>query len=326
MKLEQVKAFMGYIGSSPTGYRAGWVEGHCPYGPWKHGGGVDHHPSFAIKADDTKKSIYKCFSCGMGGDLMSMMVSLGEMAHQDPHHGMQLGKALQLAAQEMEGMEFDPNLPDYSEAPTLKKDDPYPEVWWDSFKPAGGFSVAMGYLVTRQFSLDLLEALDVRYDPVRNRICFPFRNPKGELMGVQGRLAKTKLKSDELRYYFYPHPSGGVRNMHVWMGEDHLDLDKPVVLVEGPFDYASVYRVYQNVLASFSAGVSEAKLKRLSDATDIITFYDTGKGGDQARKKISKVLKGVPITDVIPENDLKDAGDMTVDEVRYHLKDHLPWL
>lgn len=326
MKKTSVQALFPLINSTVNGFRGRWVEGYCPYGPWRHDNGASNPNAFGIEAHENQKSLFKCFSCGMGGDLMHLQATLSEYLRKNKLPGYQMGKALELISAELDEMEFDKDLPDYSEA-AKPTDHVFPEKWLASFPAIELFPQALAYLASRGVKKPLYQALGLRYDPMQNRICFPYRNFKGELMGLQGRYAANKVPANTLRYYFYRHM--GNLNMHAWMGEDQLDLDKPLVLVEGPFDYASTYRAYQNVAASFSAGLSFQKLSRLSDASSIVTFYDAGKGGDSARQRVHEYFgkKGTPVVDVIPENDGGDPGSMLDQhEVGYHLTNHVKLL
>lgn len=317
MKREKIEALIPLLGSKVTGFRNGWVEAKCPFAKWRHDGGKDNNPSFAIHANAKKNSTYKCFSCGKGGDLLGLQIDLAMELRADPQPGFNLGEAATLIVNEFEELEFDPNIPDYEDEvkPVAV---PYPEWWLTSFKPAWEFFEARMYLRTRDVSKVTSTQLELKYDPIRKRVCFPFRDHQGRLMGMQGRDITNK---DPLRYYFYAHKN--VRNMQYWLGEDHVDFDKPVVLVEGPFDYASVFRLYTNVMASFSAGISDEKLAKVAGASELITFYDQGKGGDSARARVHKVLSGIPIIDVYPENEGGDPGSMSAAEVSYHLGEHI---
>jgi len=318
MSPDKVRALLSLIGSKHTETRGPWIIGPCPFAHWLHDGGKDAHPSFGIQSTNKKKSIYKCFSCGMGGDLFALHIDLLSHFDKNTPGKANFGKVLELVVAEQDELEFDPDIPDYPEdKPAV--DIEFPESWLHNFRPYSHFNEAQHYLASRQGTPKLWAALDLRYDPFAKRVCFPFRNSKGLLMGVQGR-AITKASP---RYYFYPHPKGGTPNMSHWMGENHCDFDKPLVLVEGPFDYASILRVYRNVLASFSAGISDAKMTRLSDTVEVITFFDAGKGGDQARKKIKKTLTSIPIVDIVPTDADKDAGAMTQEEVSMLLQPHV---
>ena len=83
-------------------------------------------------------------------------------------------------------------------------------------------------------------------------------------------------------------------NPLIWLGESWVDVEKPIVVVEGPLDLASVYRVYRNVVSPLFANPSEAKLSRMADAMEWVTLLDRGKGGDSGRAKIEKLLEEGP--------------------------------
>lgn len=317
MNREKIKSLLPYLNSKVTGNRGSWIEGHCPLGPWRHGG-KDRHASFAVKASDQKKSICKCLSCGFGGDLRDLALKIHEYQRRSPEVNYNLGAAMQLIANEFSELEFDMgSIPDYEE-PVAKKELVFPESWLASFHLLHKFPEALAYVRSRGLTHEMITGLELRYDPIQKRVGFPFRDFKGRLMGMQGRSLDPQ---EELRYFQYGYQNH--RNMHCWMGENTLDLDKPVVVVEGPFDLTSVLRVYPNVAASFTSGLSKEKIRRLSDAESVITLYDHGHGGDAARESLSKTLKNMPITHVIPTKEQDDAGAMTIQEVADALADHV---
>ncbi len=284
---------------------------------WTHSDGRDTHPSFAIK-ESNGKSICKCLSCGFGGDLLDLVFRLRSLSKKDKNPRLKLDQVASIVSSEYDDIEFDPlSIPDYGDQKP-EEDFPFPEWWLESFQHATKFPEAVQYLARRGVTKAMAEKLDLRFDPLQRRIGFPFRNFKGELMGIQGRAID---QAQELRYYQYGYK--GHRNAHCWMGEHLIDLDKPLVLVEGPFDYTSIFRIYQNVAASFTSGLSVAKLKRIADAVEIITLYDHGSGGDAARKKIKEVFRKMPVTHLIPTKEQDDAGNMSMDEVAALLQGHV---
>lgn len=312
MKPEKITILLPMIGSQKIGIRAGWVLATCPM-KWRHDG--DSH-AFAVSFDPKKKSWCKCLSCGYSGDLTDVLLDIRFGLRKFPEFAVRfnLAMASPMVATEFEDMELiAADIPDF-ETPVVKHEQLFPELWLASFKSIHQFPEAVGYCVGRGIESTTLKALDVRYDPSQKRVCFPFRNPKGELMGVQGRSLE---KDSALRYYQYGYH--GHRNMHIWMGEDTLNLDQPVVLCEGPFDYAAIWQVYENVACSFTSGLSKAKVKRIGDADEIITFYDHGKGGDAARGSIRRFLPGYPIQDIIPTEDEDDAGAMSPEQICEYL-------
>lgn len=318
MKREKISLLLKSLNSGQTGLRSGWVLGHCPLGPWRHDG-RDNNPSFAIRENTKEKSICKCMSCGFGGDLMDLLFRLKGLYARSPAPGYNFTLASSMIANEFEDMELNPQeIPEYG-APTKSDDVVFPDWWLESFQLASKFPEAMEYLKSRSVSKKMVEYLDVRFDPLQKRVGFPFRNFKGQIMGVQGRSIE---KDSTLRYYQYGYQDH--RNAHVWMNEHRLDLDLPVVLVEGPLDLSSVLRVYPNVAASFTSGLSKQKMKRLGDASEIITFYDYGAGGSAARASLSEFFKNIPVSHVIPAAQQDDAGSMSVEEVWSVLEDRVP--
>lgn len=324
MRADKARLLLPLLNSKVTGTRSEWILGHCPMAPFRHADGKDAHPSFGIKSSPSKTSICKCMSCGYGGELRDLIIDIKQGLRKNPDliPLYNVSGAMQLIASEFADLEFDPDVPDYEKAMSMKVSQgvgtPYPEEWLYSFPKWKLFKEAADHLASRMVSPTMADHLDLRFDPLARRVCFPFRDSKGRLMGVQGRAID---KENPLRYYFYEWKK--VKNMHVWMGENTVTFDKPVVLVEGPFDFASVYRVYPNVVASFTSGLSITKVKRLSDAVEIVTLYDFGSGGDSARERVDQVLKGVPVTHLIPEDAETDPGAMSLTEITEALRDHV---
>ena len=113
-------------------------------------------------------------------------------------------------------------------------------------------------------------------------------------------------------------------NPLVWLGESWVDTEKPIVVVEGPMDLASVYRVYRNVVSPLFATPSQAKILRMADALQWITLLDRGKGGDAGREKIAKALhRDHTITHLEPPTGRKDPGECSVGELQSLLKEHV---
>jgi len=319
VKPEKIKALLPLVGSSYLGSRAGWVLATCPL-PWNHDGHAAD--AFGVSHSSKKKSRYKCMSCGSGGDLLDLIFALKAGSKKYPEYASKYKFALaaNLINAEFEEMAIAiEDIPDY-ETPVIKEETVFPESWLASFKPATAFKDAMAYMHSRGIPATVTEALDVRYDPIQQRVCFPVRDFKGRLMGLQGRTISGA--SSTLAYSQYGYKNK--RNMNIWMGEHSLDLDRPVVLCEGPFDYAKIYQVYPNVAASFTSGLSKAKTVRMGDADTIITFYDYGKGGDAARGYIKKHLPGYHIINLIPSKDEDDPGSMEPLAIMQYLEEHVP--
>lgn len=323
MSPENVAKLLPLLGTQLASQRTGWVIAPCPL-VWNHGG-RDNNPSFAISHSKNKKSIFKCLSCGKGGDLQDLLLDIQIGLRKHPHDAkrfrMDLASAMILS--EFEDLDIDPQpIPDY-EQPEPKAFHPFPEKWLKTFPLADKFPEAVSYWKSRGLTASDMHTHDVRYDSTRRRIGFPFYDFKGKLAGMQGR---TIDKDEALRYYQYRHKVDGsyVSNLHIWLGEHKVNFDEPVVLCEGPFDYAKIHKVYPNVLASFTTGLSKRKINRVATADTIITFYDFGKGGNAARKALRESLTNCAIIDIVPNEQLGDPGAMDASEIAEMLSPHVP--
>lgn len=200
---------------------------------------------------------------------------------------------------------------------------------------------AMRYCLCRGIHPAVLEYLAVRWDSRRRRIAFPIRDENWALVGLHGRLIDDykPLRPEwadwpdpnelldagvdccvhypeekiPLRYYAYACDIGGeaVRNSHIWCNQHLVDMNKPVIVTEGNFDYCAIMSAgFWNVLGSRSTGIHSAMLKYLERADTIITYYDYGTGGDTARERITKYFhgRGHTIRHIIPDPIWDDAG------------------
>lgn len=325
MSPNSISQLLLLVASKRTGSREGWVLGHCPM-LWSHGGN-DANPSFGVSTDPKKKSRCKCLSCGYSGDLTDLLFDLQFGLKRNPSYAgrFNLALAATMVANEFEEMELTlADIPEYEE-PVKKAETLFPEQWLSTFPAVAAYPEALAYCKSRGILRSTCLELDIRYDPDQQRIGFPFRNYKGELMGMQGRYigagpVKDKEHPDApLRYFQYGYY--GKRNGHVWMGEHTSNLDETIVLCEGPVDFTAIYQVYPNVAASFTSGLSRTKVRRIADADSIVTFYDHGNGGDAARAAITQHLPGYPIVHITPTAEEGDAGAMSSERIRFYLQE-----
>ncbi len=97
------------------------------------------------------------------------------------------------------------------------------------------------------------------------------------------------------KHHSYPGPLGK-RNEMIWGNENVVDLNSPILLVEGHFDLASVCMHYSNTLVAMSVSITPAKLERIGSAVSIHTLFDPGQGGDNGRELIWDTFGGqIPI-------------------------------
>ena len=317
----QILSWLPMVGSKALAEqnRTGWVLATCPM-KWNHSGKPSPHFAVRIEQGD---SFVNCFSCAYHGSQSQMTIEVGYRNKKDPYGPLQVGEALQLIAQAEDGMELDLSSPDVGQLlfeEAKPKPAVFPETWLASFPDAWDNLDSRAYLQGRGVPEEISNGLGLRCDTKQSRVCFPVRDFNGVLRGLHGRAMHD---TDPLRYRMYNH---GGNNPVIWLGEHWVDLDKPIVVVEGPFDLTSVMRVYRNVVSPLFANPSFDKLRRMQDAMEWITLLDNGTGGNKGRARVSEVIGAHKIkhsvTHLTPPAG-KDPGSMLVGELVQLLEPYL---
>jgi hypothetical protein len=215
---EQTVQFLDLIGVHvPAGQnRTGWVVAHCPLGPWRHAGGKDKNPSFAIRLDPGD-GFCNCFSCGFHGLQSDLILAMRLSNKTTPAGSFHFGAALQLIATAEEQVEAAFDEVDIAEV-VLERSragdfHEFPEAWLESFPKWFEADIARDYLELRDVPFAVANMLMLRFDSIQNRICFPVRDFKGRLMGLHGRAIDEGV---EPRYRMYTHAKRN--NPLIWLG------------------------------------------------------------------------------------------------------------
>ena len=314
MNLEQVKQFARAVGTRVESHGSEWAQMKCPLAPWTHDSGKDSHPSFAIKHGENVESTFNCFTCEAGsvGRLIDLLEFHGA---KPPKYDIPAARKMWLEEESGDvAMVFTEDVEDNF----TPKDIVWPEEWLATFLKAWDVPLAREYLRARRVSKKTALALDIRWDTNRRTVCFPVRNWAGELVGLRGRYISADSAA---RYHDYDWR--GVRNKLPWYGESTIDLDKTVLMVESVFDYASVYRVYKNILAPLTVGLSGPKCARVRNVFEAVTLLDNGRGGDKGRSKLAEGLPRTIFTHLRPPHHRDDPGDMRKKELQQLLRDYI---
>jgi hypothetical protein len=293
--------------------RSSWIVSDCVFGNWRHDNGKSTPDAFGVRLDSGVPFV-NCFSCGYHGDMDEALLEIKHAEKRQPSGTPRdfetAGKLLEKAANEFD---LDLSGPDLEEWLTIKATmHDFSEEWLASFKPVVQVAPGRMYLKSRGVPEDVAEALDLRWDSGERRVCFPVRDFKGALRGLHGR---ATIDGVEPRYRMYSHQDKN--NPLIWLGEHWIELDKPILVVEGPFDVASAVRVYRNTCSPLFANPSYDKIQRMGDALDVVTLLDRGKAGDLGRIRFSKSLPGSKVINLIPPPQVeKDPGAMSVEQLQ----------
>jgi len=316
MDATRLKELLHLLGAEKVRTVGDWVTCSCLFAPYTHAKGKDSNPSFGLSIHPTSESRCSCFTCGESHNLYEMVLRLRKFDREEGvDHGRDFGAAIALALQD-EDSDFDMEDLSYEEASTGQADTFYefPKFWLESFPKMPNHP----YLKERGIPEALAKEMGVRFDFQKQRICFPYWDFEGRCAGMQGR---DVTGQSDLRYLSYLYE--GRQNRQIWMGEHLVNFDEPIILTEGPVDYASIRRRSGNVLASLTSALGENKLKRLEPAFCIYTAYDFGTGGDKARATIEQRFPDKLVIHMIPNENPGDFGGMTEDQVQEMLDKHL---
>lgn len=328
MDRETSKNFLRCLGVTTFNTsRAGWVTCACPL-VWRHQDGSGK-ASFGLKLGSGEVFV-NCYSCDFHGAPFELILEMRTDNKDSPSGKVyEFGKALKILTDNPASF-LDTGAPSLDEQLFGAGPDViFPESWLAEFelaycaKPAGGPNCGEvhPYLETGRkggpVPYAVAKALDLRYDNLKSRVCFPVRDYNNKLRGLHGR---SIYDNATLPYWMYPfkskdHNFGEKQtNADVWLGEAWVDPEAPVIVAESVFDLARVYQVYRNVISPLTASLNEVKMKRLAGVKTIVTLYDADKAGDVARKKITERLTGVNLHHAYLPSGF-DAGAMPVAEL-----------
>jgi DNA primase len=333
-----VKTIQGYgVKLKRTG-STGRYLGLCPF----H---TEKTPSFNVNATMQR---YKCFGCGVGGDVLNFVMELERISffealkllaetngipmpkreYSDPDSKLR-GALFEM--HEMAASTFHANLkgPNGTEARNyLARRGVTPEQI-DEF----GLGVAdpSGQQLLRRlegrFAAETLEVSGLAmkrqdgsgfFDRFRGRLMFPIHNESGKVIGFGGRAMKS---GDEPKYLNSPETalyrkSYVLYNLHRAKGP--VNKAGYAVLVEGYMDVIGVYSAgFHNVVASCGTALTNTQVRAIKHHADrIVVNFDSDTAGAAAAEKSIQMLldEGMQVRilelegDRDPDEYVKEAG------------------
>jgi DNA primase len=284
------------------------ITATCPFHR-KADGSEEKHPSFSMSLT---KGVYYCFACGSSGNLYTFLRDMGlpKLTIQQ-YYGTLIDELKKRAPRRI-----DPIHPDVIELAPMEE------------AILGFFDYCPVQMVDEfGFPEELLRKMDVGFDPKHNRITFPLRDYKGNLLGVSGRDVigqgpRFKVYTDEYEAYGYPARSKPRKGIILWNADRvypaaYFAKNAFVVMVEG---FKACLRVLQagfnNTIAALGKNVSEHQQWILeSMGATVYIFFDNDVAGQQGLEKTAKQLsKSLKV--MIVEYEAQQPSDLDVDQVR----------
>jgi DNA primase len=278
------------------------LKGLCPF----H---AEKTPSFTVSPT---KGFYHCFGCGKHGTAIGFLMDYDNLSFPEAVEALAEMLGIEVprtaaAADERKGENeelyallreadqiYRAALRDAPQAIAyLKKrgiDGPtagrfamgYAPPAWDTLLKVLGTSDAR---VTQLLQAGLVVSNESgrRYDRFRDRIMFPIRNTRGQIIGFGGRV----LDAGEPKYLNSPETPIFRKGQELYgLYEARRNPGKPkeMIVVEGYLDVASLVQFgVENVVATLGTAMTNDNLKRLTRLTDRVVFcFDGDRAGRAA--------------------------------------------
>ncbi|HEX9080052.1 MAG TPA: DNA primase [Desulfuromonadaceae bacterium] len=280
--------------------------GLCPF----HG---EKTPSFNV---NPAREIFHCFGCGAGGNAFSFIMRIEGLSFPDAVKHLarkagvvieerQLTPAERQAQSERQTFQRINDLTAAFYRDTLRSrpegaparnylekrgvDDTTGEAYRLGFAPDRADALArhlktQGVELESALKLGLVKKSDRGwYDQLRNRLIFPIRDPKGNVIAFAGRVLDASLpkyiNSPESALY---HKSAVLFGMD--MALPSMRTENSVIIVEGYFDHLALYRAgVRNVVATCGTALTTTHaglIKR--HAAKVYTLFDSDAAGRKA--------------------------------------------
>jgi len=268
----------------------------CPF----HG---EKNPSCGMKV---KSGLWKCFACGMSGNLVSFIAELEKITLQESEE--------KIRKKWIEKIPDVNTLVDTVENILSKKEDTHePDAIYPDWI-LSRYSKEVSYMSTRGIERRTCEHFNVVYDPITKYQGFPCYNDKNQLVGVTGR----NTQNEEPRYF----PLIRFKKSHYIYNFNQIDKDQLVIAVEGEINVMAMWQKgYTNTIAFLGAGVSnnQIEIMRNSKIKNLIIFFDTDPAGIHGMKTLFKNLWLYMNIKVVKDHD-GDTAELTKDQIDYLIK------
>lgn len=326
--------------------------GVCPF----H---TDRSPSMCVSPS---KQIYKCFSCGEAGNVVTFLQkhenmsypeaikSLGKRCHIDvpeqeltpeEQHRATVKESLQIALSAASDKFFGYlSADDEAKSYLLSRgwnagEDQTLELFHVGFAP-DTWRTLIDDMKRSAFNSDILVQAGLAtkgeksvYDSFRGRIVFPYYDLKGNVIGFTGRSIKS---SDKVKYYNTgetPVFHKGSALFGLFQARQAIGQQDRVYFVEGQFDVLSFVRAgIRNTVCGSGTALTPEQIKTIIRFTRNITLiYDRDEAGIKASVKNIKALleAGANVRAIsLPDGDDPDsfARKMPEKELAIYLHNH----
>lgn len=313
---------MGLAYGPARGVTVGNISIACPVAIKNHGDENDQNLSCSVSFGS--RSLAKCFSsnCQFHGSFMRL---LKDAAALRPNNEPLRAFIKSFAKSEQFDISAEIASIESSYEPNREEDKPKPRVDPLAIPESvlANFDFDRHpYAVTRGITQVAWERWGLCFDPALKRIVFPVRRRNGTLVGLTGR---DVTGVSDRKYHNYV----GLKRSEVLFGEQLLNQDQPLVIVEGQIDAILVDGATGiPSVAPLGEGFSPTHVRIVSDANPayVVLFPDNDSAGRVQASKIAYALDGRFFLQLAVPPEGKDPGDLTPDEIRECVENSKPIL
>lgn len=311
----------------------------------------DHNPSMSV---DPSKQIFKCFVCGVGGNVFSFIMEYEHLSFIE---------SVKKIADKL-------NIP-VDIGPITKKNDSHLSRYYDVYELIFKFyqnnlktnsgKIALDYLSKRGINDEIIKEFGIGlsttgnrayktlsasgyddktiddsglcssndkgyYDVFNNRIMFPIWNPEGKVVGFSGRIYNTEDSAKYVNSKESPIFKKGQLLYNYHKVKEHVRKEGYVIIVEGQMDVIGLYKAgIKNAIATLGTAMTKDQahlIKKLSP--NVILMFDGDKAGNKATIACSEELVKIGIIPkIVRLEDNLDPDDYISKYGVEKLKDHL---
>ena len=284
----------------------------CPF----HG---EKTPSFTVSEE---LQIYKCFGCGVSGDVFSFLENFEKITFREaleelaPLAGVTLTKSVAYSKEELVKktlLSINEQVAKFYNYILLSH--PLGKTALDYVLNRGiklttlkefniGFSpqnpqLLVNFLTKKGFKTNDLIASGTfgvsqynnrLYDRFQDRLVFPLSNFRGQILGFSGRILPSSKNQNLAKYINSPeteiyHKSNNLFGLH--LSKEAVKNQNAVIITEGEFDMISPYQAgIKNIVAIKGTAFTEDQLHLLRRFTDtLILALDSDFAGSNAARK-----------------------------------------
>jgi DNA primase len=311
-----VEDFLTALGITVVGTSGANAVFKCPW----HG--ADRHPSARMNMQTTQ---FICSTCHVSGNAITFLAQLRNMSnaeariHIDQRYGT--GPTVPIG-----GLEAEVERNFAVQAPQEERVRPS-ESWAEAFhqnllegtiyKKPFPATEALGYMLRRGFTPEILKEWQIGYDYISERITIPVRDVDGDLVGFKARATddethpRYKILGGRNYGFDTYHKSHHVFALH------RISLGVPVVLVEGELNVVAISQKLPHLRAIAVAGSEFSERQRrqiVNRCKSVIVYFDDDSAGRRGIEIVVEELHPyMPVRVVLGAQG--DAAELPTDEI-----------